>query len=157
LQHDGKFWLFTSGLGSEDPWFDGDSQLFLFFADSLSGPWKAHPGNPIKADVGNCRGAGQIIRWGDRLVRPAQDCSTAYGHAVFFNQINILSETDYRETPIGTIFPHWVRNNCGTHTFNCSNKYEVVDGRTLSSRFAYDSRKPRFETVTPVKPLITRM
>jgi hypothetical protein len=157
LRHDGKFWLFSSGLGSADPWVDWDSQLFLFFADSLLGPWKAHPGNPIAADVRNCRCAGQIIRWGDRLVRPAQDCSTVYGHTVFFNQINILSETDYHETPIGTISSHWVLNNRGTHTYNRSDKYEVLDGRTLSSRLGYGSRKPRFETVTPLKPLITRI
>lgn len=157
LQHGGKFWLFTSGLGSEDPWFDGDSQLFLFFSDSLSGPWKAHPGNPIAADVRNCRCAGQIMRWDGRLVRPAQDCSTIYGHAVVFNQINILSETGYRETPIGTISSDWVRNNCGTHTFNCTDKYEVLDGRMLRSRLGYGSRDPEFETVTPLKPLVTRM
>jgi hypothetical protein len=157
LQHDGKFWLFTSGLGSKDPWVDWDSQLSLFFADSLSGPWKPHPGNPIAADVRNCRCAGQIIRCGGQLLRPAQDCATAYGHAVLLNQINILSETDYRETPIGAISAAWVRNNRGTHTYNRSDKYEVLDGRILSSRFGYGSRNPRFETVAPLKPLITYM
>ena len=155
LQHDGKFWLFTSGLGSKDPRVDWDSQLSLFFADSLSGPWKAHPGNPIATDVRNCRCGGQIIQRGGLLVRPAQDCSTVYGHAVFLNEIDTLSETEYREAPIGLIAPHWVRNNRGTHTYNRSDKYEVLDGRILSSRFRYESRNPRFETIAPLKPLIT--
>ena len=154
LYHEGKFWLLTSGLGTHDPWFDAVSELFLFFADSLSGPWTAHPRNPIIADVRNSRSAGQVFRWNGQLVRPAQDCSAEYGWAVVLNRIDVLTDTDYDEHKIGSISPEWMPNNRGTHTFNFSTRYEVLDGRTLISRFSRGWKHPSVETVTPVKAVI---
>lgn len=152
--HHGKFWLFTSGLGTRDPWFDADNELSLFFANSLSGPWTEHPQNPIVADVRNARSAGQFLLYADQLIRPAQDCSRVYGYAVSLNRVELLSEREYRETRIGMIAPDWMHHNRGTHTFNRSGKYEVIDGRTMVSRFHQSEHKPTFEMVTPTKPLI---
>ena len=157
LQHSGKFWLFTSGLNSANPWFDGDSELLLFFADTLRGPWMAHPKNPIATDVRNCRGAGQIQKWNGQLIRPAQDCSTIYGHAVVLNHIDVLCESEYRETPVAIIGPDWLNHNLGTHTFNCSRSYEVVDGRRLVGRLLNNHHSVRFEKTTRVKPLFQRL
>jgi hypothetical protein len=157
LRHDGRFWLFTCGLNSRDPWFTADSELFLFSASSLGGPWRAHPKNPIVADVRHCRSAGLIMRWGNQLIRPSQDCSTIYGSAVVFSQIEVLSENDYRETPIARISPDWLAHNRGTHTFNCSCEYEVWDGRTLVRRFWQPGSEAAFESATLLKPLVTRI
>jgi hypothetical protein len=149
--------LFTSGLNSDGPCFDGDSELFLFFANSLSGPWRAHPKNPIVMDIRNCRGAGQVQKWNGQLIRPAQDCSSVYGHAVVLNHIDVLSENDYRETPIAVISPEWLDRNVGTHTFNCSQNTEVLDGRVPVGRFWNGHHSARFETATPAKPLFQRI
>jgi hypothetical protein len=154
LHHEGKFWLLTSGLGTEDPWFDAVSELFVFFSDSLSGPWTAHPRNPIVRDVRNSRSAGQVFLWNGQLIRPAQDCSAVYGWAVVLNQIDVLTEKDYAEHKIGTISPEWMPANRGTHTFNFSTRYEVLDGRTLISCFSRGRAHPSAETVTPVKAVI---
>jgi len=155
LSHDGKFWLFTSGLNSDGQGFDGDTELFLFFSSSLSGPWKPHPKNPVVTDVRNCRGAGQMQKWNGQLIRPAQDCSSIYGHAVVLNHIDVLSENDYRETPIAVISPEWLDRNLGTHTFNCSRTYEVLDGRVPVSRFWNGRDSARFETAPAAKPLFS--
>jgi len=157
LHHRGKFWLFTSGLNSQDPWFNGDSELFLFCADSLEGPWEPHPKNPIVTDVRKCRGAGQIQNWNGQLIRPAQDCSSLYGHAVVLNRIDLLSENDYHETPIVTISPDWLPGNRGTHTFNRSQAYEVLDGRILVNRLRNGHATHRFETATPLHPIYKRV
>ncbi len=146
LYHHGKFWLFTSGLGTEDPWFDGDRELSLFFSDSLSGPWTAHPLNPVVSDVRGSRCAGQLFFRDGQLIRPAQDCSQVYGFAVTFNRVDRLSETEYHETPVGTLLPTWMNGNRGTHTFNRSGRYEVLDGRTLVARFWPRRTRPRIES-----------
>jgi hypothetical protein len=153
VQHQEKFWLFTSGLRSQAAWFDGDSELFLFFADCLQGPWRPHPRNPIVLDVRNCRGAGRIQRCNGQLIRPAQDCSSVYGRAVVLNHIDVLSENDYRETPIAMISPDWLDGNIGTHTYNCSKSYEVLDGRVPVGRFWNGRRSPQFQAATPLKAL----
>ena len=54
------------------------------------------------------------------LIRPSQDCSDSYGRAIVFNRIEVLSETDYRETTIGRLGPDWRRANLGTHTYSRS-------------------------------------
>jgi hypothetical protein len=154
LHHGGKFWLLTSGLGTEDPWFDAVSELFVFFADSLSGPWTPHPKNPIVRDVRNSRSAGRVFLWNGQLIRPAQDCSAVYGWAVVLNQIDVLTETDYAEHKIGIISPEWMPANRGTHTFNFSTRYEVLDGRTLISCFSRGPAHPSVEIVMPVKAVI---
>jgi len=157
LHHGGKFWVFTSGLNTQDPWFNADSELFLFSADSLDGPWEPHPKNPIVTDVRKCRGAGQIQSWNGRLVRPAQDCSSVYGRAVVLNRIDLLSEYGYHESPIAIISPDWLPGNLGTHTFNRSQTYEVLDGRLLVSRFGNGHAEQRFETTRPLHPILQQL
>jgi hypothetical protein len=154
--HDRKFWLFTSGVGTTDPWFDADRELFVFFAETLDGPWHPHPRNPVVADVRRSRCAGQLFYLGRHLIRPAQDCSSCYGHAVVLNRIEILSTTEYREVPIGRIGPEWMPGNRGTHTFNHSQNYEVLDGRTLISRYRRQNRTPVLQTVSAGTQLLTQ-
>ena len=131
FEHNGKLWLFAAGgaVGTES------SELFLFFADSLFGPWKPHPRNPIVCDVRRARPAGSLFFQGDRLIRPGQDCSERYGYAISLNRVEELSETDYREVPVGAILPNWMDGICATHTVNQIGGVTVLDGRALVPRF----------------------
>jgi hypothetical protein len=124
LEHNGKFWLFTCVTV---PGAAPSQELFLFFADSPFGPWHPHPMNPIVSDVRNARPAGRIFRHEGELVRPAQDCSVRYGHAIRFNSIVVLSETEYRESPSGAIGPEWMTNSLATHTFSQDESFQVLD------------------------------
>ena len=154
LYHNGNFWLFTSGIGSSTQWFDGRSELFLFFADSLLGPWTAHPANPIVSDIRRCRPAGRIFVDNGKLIRPGQDYSTIDSGAVTFNSIDLLTKTEYHEAPIAKILPGWIKGNLGTHTFNRSDRYEVVDGRTLMGIWAAHREQPSVHTVRLREPLV---
>ena len=131
LFHNGKVWLFVSGVASKH---SINEELFLFYADSLHGEWTPHPCNPIVSDVRRARPAGRVFVKDGELIRPAQDCAPEYGRAVCFNQIEVLTETEYREKPISIIGPEWRRGNRGTHTFNQSETLQVVDGRMLVRR-----------------------
>jgi len=154
LHHNSKFWLFTSGIGTSDPWFDGKAELFLYYSDSLSGPWTPHKQNPIVSDIRRCRPAGHVFSADGQLFRPGQDYSAADSYAVTLNLIDVLSETEYHETSVARIPPTWISDNLGTHTFNRSDRYEVLDGRTLITPLSRRSSRPVFETITPVRPLI---
>ncbi len=154
FHHQGKFWLFTSGIETEDPWFNGHSELFLFFSDSLVGPFTPHPRNPVVSDVRRSRAAGQIFSSSGQLIRPAQDYSVTDSCAVTLNLIDTLSEREYHETAVATIPRTWMKENIGTHTFNRSERYEVLDGRTLAGPMSRRRFEATLQTVKLTSPLI---
>jgi hypothetical protein len=142
IEHEGRFWLFANiavkGASTND-------ELFLFSARSVHGPWEPHARNPVVSDVRRARPAGRPFRdEGGTLIRPSQDCSSLYGSAVVFNRIEELSETGYRETPIGRLEPGWRRSNLGTHTYTTSETWEAVDGRIWTPK----ARTPRLAVAT---------
>jgi hypothetical protein len=133
LKHNGRLWLFAAGLGGLGTEL---SELSLFFSDSLFGEWRPHPKNPVVCDIRRARPAGSLFFQRDLLIRPAQDCSERYGHAISFNNVTVLSETDYSEVTLRTILPNWMPRVCGTHTFNQQGGFRVLDGRMLVPRWA---------------------
>lgn len=157
LQYGGKFWMFTSGFNQSGRFFRGDNELFVFFSDTPFGPWQPHPKNPVVSDVRRSRSAGMIFVENGQLIRPSQDCAQRYGRAVSLNRIDRLSEDDYAESPVATIGPDWLPGNIGTHTFNQSSKYQVIDGRPLISRFVPKSSRPgpRIVRMRGSVPLVT--
>jgi hypothetical protein len=112
-------------------------ELHLYSSTDLTGPWEAHPQNPIVSDVRSARPAGRIFRHGAHLIRPAQDCSRAYGFAVVLNRIDALTSSDYRETTIARIDPAWQPGLSATHTYNFTDAVEVIDGQRSVLRPAY--------------------
>jgi hypothetical protein len=128
IERDGHYWLFANvaveGASKND-------ELCLFSARDLRGPWEPHPRNPVVSDVRRARPGGRPFtdERGD-LIRPSQDCSGFYGSAVVFNRIDELSETEYRETPVGRLEPHWHPYNLGTHTYTRTQMWEALDART---------------------------
>jgi len=131
LHYRDKFWLFAN-IGSERrPTTD---ELFLFHSQSPFGPWQPHPENPIVSDVCRARPAGRLIEQDGQLIRPSQDCSRRYGYKINFNRVDVLTETDYRESPAGEIDPDWLRGNLATHTISQDNGVQVVDGCRRISR-----------------------
>ncbi|MCU1247623.1 MAG: hypothetical protein JWQ49_652 [Edaphobacter sp.] len=132
LQHQDKWWLFTAGvLDHAAP----EKTLCLFFADSPWGPWSAHPKNPIVSDACHARPAGCLYFEDGRLIRPGQDCSKGYGYAVELHRVDVLSETDYRETLVASITPDRIPGSRGIHTVNQNAQYRVLDCKFLISRF----------------------
>lgn len=121
---DGLLWLFANVMeGHEDR-----GQLWLFFAPSLDAEWRPHPRNPIVTDPRTARPAGRLFRRGGVLIRPSQDCARAYGEAVVLNRVDVLSPSDYRETPVDRIEPDWLTGVERTHTYTFDSRYECLDG-----------------------------
>lgn len=127
LFHQNKWWMFTSMVENEGGSLD--DELYLFYADSpLTSEWTAHPQNPIVSDVRRARPAGNIFWENGKLIRPSQDCSKVYGFGFNFNEIEILSETEYREKHLTNIRPDWDKNLHRVHSYNHQNGLTIIDG-----------------------------
>ncbi len=107
--------------------------LCLLFAERLEGPWRPHPGNPVKIDVRSSRPGGTPFRVDGRLYRPAQDCSRTYGGALAINAVTECTPVRYAENVVAVLrpdpdgpFPD------GIHTFTAGPGGILIDGKRVS-------------------------
>jgi hypothetical protein len=125
FEYNGKFWLFgairVAGGSSQD-------ELYLFSGPTPFGPFAPHPKNPVVSDVRRARPAGRIFYDGQRLIRPAQDCSLHYGRAVEFREIVVLTDTDYAEIFAGRMTPSGIGGNLKAHTYERLGAIWAADG-----------------------------
>jgi hypothetical protein len=127
---DDLYWMFTS---IPEPRAK-TRQLRLYSATRLTGPWSPHPANPISSDIRWNRGAGAIVRDGNRLFRPSQDCGRRYGYSFSFNEIVTLTRTEYVERPVLTVGPGWREGLVATHSYARCGDVEAVDAATRIPR-----------------------
>jgi len=124
LEHGGRIWLFANVKGK-----DGSSlnALHLFWSDSLlADVWHTHPLNPVVRDIGSARPAGRIFMQDGQLIRPSQDSTRRYGHALRFNRITRLDAEGYSEERVASFAPTGGRIRA-THTFNQAGGLTVID------------------------------
>lgn len=100
VRHEGRWWLFCADNDRRD-----QEMLFLFMADALRGPWRPHPGNPVKTTRRSARPAGRPFVHEGVLYRPAQDCSSTYGGAVVLNRVLELTPDRFAEEEAVRIAP----------------------------------------------------
>ena len=107
--------------------------LCLLYADRLDGPWHPHLNNPVKIDARSSRPGGTPFWIGDRLFRPAQDCSREYGGALVVNEVKLCTPDDYRETVAAVLRPDPAGPfAAGLHTLSFGNGRAVIDGKRIS-------------------------
>ncbi len=133
IRHAGKWWMFTALAEVEAA--APNVELFLFHADDLLGEWTPHPRNPIISDVKRARPAGSFFLRDGKLFRPSQDCSHAYGYGFDLNEVETLTETDYREKRVTSIRPDWDRNILGAHTYAHCGDLTVIDALRRVSKY----------------------
>ncbi len=94
IQHDGSWWMFAANER-------GNDSLYLFFADSLTGPWTAHPQSPVvRGNANIARPGGRIILYESKLYRFGQDDIPEYGNQLWAFEIAKLTRTEYAERPL---------------------------------------------------------
>ncbi len=122
------YWLAYSDMDI-DPY----NNLCLMHASDLTGPWQAHPGNPVKIDARSSRPGGTPFQVGDKVYRPAQDCSASYGGALVINQVMVCNTEDYAEEAIAVLTPDPVgRFPDGLHTLSFGDGSVLIDGKRVS-------------------------
>ena len=116
---------------------DGPNEkLFVFHADDLRGPWKSHPGNPVKTDARNSRPGGTPFVVDGKLYRPAQDSSRSYGNRVVMNEVTTLTENDFSEHEVAIVHPFSnSQYPAGVHTISSFGQWTLIDARR--SRFDF--------------------
>lgn len=127
IEHEGNFWLFCTDL-NHGPFSD----LHVWYARDLFGPWTPHPQNPVKSDLRSARPGGTPFRVGGILYRPAQDCSAGYGGSISINRVVRLTPEEFREEPVAVVRPFqdgpFTR---GIHTLSALGPRTLVDGKRV--------------------------
>lgn len=131
FRHQGRWWLACTQLEH-----GSNTNLFLYFADTLFGPWEPHAHNPVKTDVRSSRPAGTPFVYEERLYRPSQDCSESYGKRVCINRVLRLGPGEFEEEPACLIEPDPDGDfPDGLHTLSSAGEFTLIDG--LRYRFMW--------------------
>ena len=139
IHWNGRWWMFAAHGHEGASMYD---ELHVFWADDLPGPWHAHALNPVKIDAGSARPAGAMFIEHGQLVRPTQDCRNRYGGGVSFQQVVVLDEDRFHETPIERPRDPDIPLNTSTHTYNAIDGFIATD--VLESVARYRSALNRF-------------
>lgn len=122
---DGRWWLWCT-----DAERGPQTDLHLWWAPELLGPWMAHREQPVKVDIRSARPAGTPFVLDGHLFRPAQDSSTTYGGRVAICRIDEMDERRYSESVVAVVepdragpFPH------GLHTLSAVGDRTLVDSK----------------------------
>jgi hypothetical protein len=133
VEHEGRLWMFTC---LAPPGMSPDTELHLFHAEDVRGPWRPHPMNPVVSDVRQARPAGRPWLESGHLVRPAQDCSARYGYGLSFQRIATITPERYAEENRSRVTPQglpWRPGALGIHTWSDTARFCATDVR--ASRF----------------------
>ena len=127
LEHAGRLWMFVT-MASRGLW--PDTELHVFHAQDVRGPWQPHPLNPVVSDVRRARPAGPVWEEAGRLIRPAQDCRLGYAAATSFQRITTLTTEDFAEEPFARLTAdqlRWKRDARRTHTWCMGTGFVALD------------------------------
>ena len=115
----GIYYLFA-GFSS----FETIEQNLFYSLNSLDGPYKPHPLNPIVVNPKGARNAGRIFEKNGDLFRFGQNNTSSYGNGIIINKIIEISEEKYCEEEVGSIR----FNDCfGPHTIDIKNREMILD------------------------------
>lgn len=129
FEKDGKWWL--SCMHASSP----KENLYLFYANSIEGPYHPHLLNPVSTDIRSARPAGTPFLLNGKIIRPTQNCSKTYGGNIVLKQIEKLSPTEFEESFVKEILPPKGRYAEGLHTLSTTGDEILVDGKRYHFNF----------------------
>ncbi|MBY0612788.1 MAG: hypothetical protein K2P80_11455 [Beijerinckiaceae bacterium] len=121
IRHHGRFWLFATEEDGGSTW----DCLSIWHAETLRGPWLAHPMNPVLVDAAGARPAGPIIAQDGVLMRPAQDCTGFYGRGLVMKEITRLDAEGFDERE--AVLSSNTSRTFGIHTVSRSRDWQFID------------------------------
>jgi SAM-dependent methyltransferase len=106
----------------------------IYYSDNLFKNWKEH--DIINYKYNNLtnehltRGAGNIFRINDKIIRPAQYSNRGInGEAVILYEIKNLTKSSYQEVPFDIISREYLKNTRANHTFSLCDQLITIDSR----------------------------
>lgn len=124
VQRGDRFYMFCTLVPQSGSSWD---ELSIFHGPSVFGPWSPHALNPVKSDARGSRMGGRFRIVGDRLLRPAQDCSTGYGAKLAWYEVTALTPDTFTERRIGEWDPKVFGDFTGLHTYDALGDVEALD------------------------------
>jgi len=121
FRHNGLWYIMTS----QKP--NASAMLNIYVSENLRGPYRPHSNNPVKTTPDGSRSAGNILNINGKIIRPSQECSSAYGTAVILNKVNRIDETAFEETTETRLTSPSKSYNKGFHTLNGNENITVFD------------------------------
>jgi hypothetical protein len=129
LEKDGRWWMMATVRDDGGSFSDA---LYLWWAPSPLGPWKAHRKNPVLVDIAAARPAGRVVQRGGRFIRPIQDCRQGYGVALSLAEITRLDYDGFAQTVLATLRTGDLWPGRRLHTLNRAGRLECIDGSALA-------------------------
>ena len=77
--------------------------MHLAYAERLTGPWRTHPGNPVRVDRSSSRPGGTPFVVDGAIRLPVQDCTRTYGGALRVLTIHALTPGRFEATASGRL------------------------------------------------------
>jgi hypothetical protein len=96
FRHGELWWMAYAPAG---PQSFKQGRLHLAFAETLTGRWTAHPGNPVRIDRASSRPGGTPFSFGGHLYLPVQDCAGTYGGAIRLLKVEVLDTERFVAEP----------------------------------------------------------
>jgi hypothetical protein len=138
IYYNKKYWLFTSKS-------EKANLLYIFYADSLLGQFKAHEQNPINWGANTTRSAGRLFIVNKKVYMPTQNHQNRYGGSVMINEITVLSHNEFKSESVFKIASKPPYDQ-GLHTINFCNGLLIVDGK-----------RRIYSVTTPLKKLVRKI
>ena len=137
VEHGGRWWLFATVREGGGAFSDA---LHLWSAPDFRGPWTPHPKNPVLVDMASARPAGRMVKRGNELLRPVQDCRRSYGAALGIARIVHLDVNGMEQAVETILTPGALWNGRKLHTLNEAGGLEFIDGSAIAPRWKQKRR-----------------
>ncbi len=125
FRHGDRWWLTCTMQGPTE-----NTDLYVYHAPDLLGPWAPHAANPVKTDVRSARPGGTPFHHEGALYRPAQDCSRTYGGGVTITRIVRLTPEEFEEEPVAAVAPpEHGAFRAGLHTLSALGEMTLIDAK----------------------------
>lgn len=138
VEHDGRWWLFATVRDGGGAFSDA---LHLWSAPDFRGPWTPHPKNPVLVDIASARPAGRMVKRGNDLLRPVQDCRRSYGAALGIARVAHLDLNGMEQTVETILTPGALWSGRKLHTLNEAGGLEFIDGSAIAPRWKQQVRR----------------
>ncbi|MER9952765.1 formyl transferase [Mesorhizobium sp. M0047] len=132
VEHGGAWWMFATVRDGGGAFSDA---LHLWSAPDFRGPWTPHPNNPVLIDIASARPAGRMVKRGNDLLRPVQDCRRSYGAALGIARVSHLDLIGMEQVVETILNPGALWSGRKLHTLNEAGGFEFIDGSAIAPRW----------------------
>lgn len=107
--------------------------LSIAWAETLTGQWHKHAGNPVRISPASSRPGGNAIITSEGIILPTQDCTWTYGGGLSFLHITKLTTDSFEAKVKGKLQLNkaFGKYDQGVHTLSSVGPYSLIDGKRI--------------------------